>query len=386
MKKKLARFAVIPLAILIVVAASSALSQISCYNSAAFGENTDSPLKGSAENLKAWDIQKVFRKVNDLYNDRVVSISTEQTVKVQPNPFFDDPFFNQFFGNQYRGGRQAPQYQKRRGLGSGFIISKDGFVCTNQHVIKNVDKVTVKVNDKSYEAEIVGFDERTDLALLKIKSREKFSPVFIGDSDKVSVGDWAIAIGNPFGLDKTFTVGVISATARRDVDLMGDSQSHLQTDASINPGNSGGPLINIDGEVIGINRMIYSNSGGYMGIGFAIPINHAKIVLEELKQHKKVRRGFIGVQIVPFTEEYAKEIGLRTNEGALVGAVVPNGPADKSGMIVGDVITKINETDIKGFSDLIQEVEKAGIGKTLKMKVWRNKADVNLFVTVKERD
>ena len=357
-----------------------------CYHgSPAFGENADSPLKGSAENIKAWDIQKVFRKVNELYNDRVVSISTEQTVKVQQHPFFDDPFFNQFFGNQYRGQR-APQYQKRRGLGSGFIISKDGFVCTNQHVIKGVDKVTVKVNEKSYEAEIVGYDERTDLALLKIKSREKFTPVFIGDSDKVSVGDWAIAIGNPFGLDKTFTVGVISATARRDVDMMGGSQSHIQTDASINPGNSGGPLINIDGEVIGINRMIYSNSGGYMGIGFAIPINQAKIVLEQLKEHKKVRRGFIGVQIVPFTEEYAKEIGLATNEGALVGAVVPNGPADKAGMAVGDVITKINDRDIKGFSDLIGEVEKAGIGKTLKMKVWRNKADVNLFVTVKERD
>ncbi len=385
MKTKRARFAAVTLAILLAVVATSAMTQISCYNSVAFGENADSLLKGSAENIKAWDIQKVFRKVNELYNDRVVSISTEQTVKVQQHPFFDDPFFNQFFGNQFRG-QQAPRYQKRRGLGSGFIISKDGFVCTNQHVIKGVDKVTVKVNEKSYEAEIVGYDERTDLALLKIKSREKFTPVFIGDSDKVSVGDWAIAIGNPFGLDKTFTVGVISATARRDVDMMGGSQSHIQTDASINPGNSGGPLINIDGEVIGINRMIYSNSGGYMGIGFAIPMNQAKIVLEQLKEHKKVRRGFIGVQIVPFTEEYAKEIGLATNEGALVGAVVPNGPADKAGMAVGDVITKINDRDIKGFSDLIGEVEKAGIGKTLKMKVWRNKADVNLFVTVKERD
>lgn len=381
------RYHLVNLLVLAPILVVSLGIQPACYSgSPVFGENADSPLKGSAENLKAWDIQKVFRKVNELYNDRVVSISTEQTVKVQQHPFFDDPFFNQFFGGQFRGGQQAPQYQKRRGLGSGFIISKDGYVCTNQHVIKNVDRVTVKVNDKSYEADIVGSDERTDLALLKIKSREKFIPVFIGDSDKVSVGDWAIAIGNPFGLDKTFTVGVISAIARRDVDLMGGSQSHLQTDASINPGNSGGPLINIDGEVIGINRMIYSNSGGYMGIGFAIPINHAKIVLEQLKQHKKVRRGFIGVQIVPFTEEYAKEIGLAKNEGALVGAVVPNSPADKSGMQVGDVITKMNDRDIRGFSDLIQEVEKTEIGKTLRTVVWRNKTNMSLFITVKERE
>ena len=381
------RYPAVHALVMVSILALSLSIQPACYQgSPVFGENADSPLKGSAENIKAWDIQKVFRKVNELYNDRVVAISTEQTVKVQQHPFFDDPFFNQFFGGQFRGGRQAPQYQKRRGLGSGFIISKDGYVCTNQHVIKNVDKVTVKVNDKSYDAEIVGFDERTDLALLKIKSREKFTPVFIGDSDKVSVGDWAIAIGNPFGLDKTFTVGVISAIARRDVDLMGGSQSHLQTDASINPGNSGGPLINIDGEVIGINRMIYSNSGGYMGIGFAIPINHAKIVLEQLKQHKKVRRGFIGVQVVPFTEEYAKEIGLAKNEGALVGAVVPNSPADKSGMQVGDVITKMNDRDIRGFDDLIQEVEKTEIGKTLRTVVWRNKTNMSLFITVKERE
>ncbi len=353
------------------------------FGNEAFGQAGDSPLKGSAENAKAWEIQKVFRKIAELYNDRVVFISTEQTVKIQPHPFFDDPFFNQFFGMPYRG---RPRTQKRRGLGSGFIISKDGYVCTNHHVIQNVDKVTVKVLDKVYDADVVGSDERTDLALLKIKSKDKFSPVFIGDSDKVSVGDWAIAIGNPFGLDKTFTVGVVSAVARKDVDMMGGSQSHIQTDASINPGNSGGPLINIDGEVIGINRMIYSNSGGYMGIGFAIPINQAKIVLEQLKRHKKVRRGFIGVQIVPFTEEYAKEIGLPKNEGALVGAVVPGSPADKGGIQVGDVIQKINNTTIKDFSDLLGEVEKASINSTLKILVWRDKSNVNLFVTVKERE
>ncbi|MCX7680284.1 MAG: trypsin-like peptidase domain-containing protein [Spirochaetes bacterium] len=358
--------------------------QTSCeYSKEAFGQGAESPLKGSAENIKAWEIQKVFRKIAELYHDRVVFISTEQTVKIQPHPFFDDPFFNQFFGIPYQ---NRPRTHKRRGLGSGFIISRDGYVCTNHHVIQNVDKVTVKVLDKVYDAEVIGSDERTDIALLKIKSNNKFNPVFFGDSDKVNVGDWAIAIGNPFGLDKTFTVGVISAVARKDVDMMGGSQSHIQTDASINPGNSGGPLINIDGEVIGINRMIYSSSGGYMGIGFAIPINQAKIILEQLKAHKKVRRGFIGVQIVPFTEEYAKEIGLPKNEGALVGAVVPGSPADKGGIQVGDVIVKVNNTPIKEFSDLLQEVEKAPINSTLKVQVWRDKTTVNLFITVKERE
>ena len=379
----------LPILILPIILLGIMVTQSSCYQqSVVLGETADSPIKGSAENLKAWEIQKVFRKINDLYNDRVVFISTEQTVKVRPHPFFDDPFFNQFFGGPFGGQprQRAPQTQKRRGLGTGVVLSKDGYVCTNHHVIKDVDKITVKVNEKSYNAEIVGFDERTDLALLKITSREKFSPVFLGDSDQVRVGDWAIAIGNPFGLDKTFTVGVVSAIARTDVDLMGGSQSHIQTDASINPGNSGGPLINIDGEVIGINRMIYSNSGGYMGIGFAIPINQAKMVLEQLKEYKKVRRGYIGVQIVPFTEDYAKDIGLKSNEGALVGAVIPDSPADKSGMIVGDVITKVNDEQINGFPDLIKEVEKTPIGKTLRMIVWRNKADVSLLVTVKERD
>ncbi len=349
-----------------------------------FGSDSESPLKGSPDAAKAWEIQKTFRTISDLYNERVVSISTEQEVKLPQNPFFDDPFFNEFFGIPYQK-RNQPRVQKRRGLGTGFILSADGYVCTNHHVVQNVDKVTVKVNGKSYEAKIIGSDERTDIALLKIHGRDKFKPVFLGNSDNVRVGDWAIAIGNPFGLDKTFTVGVVSATGRKDLDLMGGSQTHIQTDASINPGNSGGPLINIDGEVIGINRMIYSNSGGYMGIGFAIPINQAKIVLSQIKEHKKVRRGYIGVQIVPFTEEYARQIGLSKNEGALIGAIVPRSPAEKGGLEVGDVIQKADAADIKDYNDLIQSIEKAEIGKTIRFEVWRNRSKLSLFITVEER-
>jgi serine protease Do len=358
------------------------LQQTSCRESDAdlFGDIVESPLKKDSK-AKAKNIQNTFREIYKLYSDRVVFISTEQTVKMPQHPFFDDPFFREFF----RGQKPRSRTQKRTGLGTGFILSADGYISTNHHVIARVDKILVKINNKSYTAKIVGSDERTDIALLKINPDEKLKPVFLGNSDEVMVGDWAIAIGNPFGLDKTFTVGVISATGRKDVDLMGGSQSHIQTDASINPGNSGGPLINIDGEVIGINRMIYSRTGGNLGIGFAIPINKVKFVLAQLKKHKKVKRGFLGVQIVPLSEEYAQEIGLKDNEGALVGAIVDESPAQKGGIMVGDVILAVKDKKIKNYVDLVEVVEKTKIGKTLKVVVWRKKSRLNLFVTVAER-
>ncbi len=349
-------------------------------NATTFGAGDRSPLKNSKEIADAVQVQQAYREIYTLYQDRVVFISTEQTVKMPSHPFFNDPFFREFFGN-----RPVPKERKRQGLGSGFIISEDGYVCTNHHVVANVDSVKVKIDGDSYDAEIIGSDQKTDIALLKIKSRKKFNPVYLGDSDTVQVGDWAIAIGNPFGLDKTFTTGVISAIGRKDLDLMGGYQSFIQTDASINPGNSGGPLINIYGEVIGINRMIYSRSGGYMGIGFAIPINRAKTVLAQLQKHGKIKRGYMGVQIVPFTEEYAEKIGMKTNEGALVGGIVGGSPAEKGGVKVGDVITHVNGRKIEDFGDLVELVDKTPIGKTLKVRVWRNKQAVNLFITIKER-
>ncbi len=348
------------------------------------GATNESPLKSKGDTAKANEIQNTFREIYKLYSDRVVFISTEQTVKTPTHPFFNDPFFRDFFGQRGQRGKR-PQTQKRTGLGTGFLLSEDGYICTNHHVVANVDKVTIKLNDKSYDAKVVGSDERTDLALLKIERKEKFKGVYLGDSDKVRVGDWAIAIGNPFGLDKTFTVGVVSATGRNDIDFMGGSESHIQTDASINPGNSGGPLINIYGEVIGINRMIYSRTGGNIGIGFAIPINTAKSVLDQLKKHKKVKRGYIGVQIVPLTEEYAKELGLKVSDGALVGGIMSDSPAAKGGVLVGDVILKVDNNDIKNFKDLVNTVSKTKIGKTLKIMVFRKKNKLNLFITVSER-
>ncbi len=347
-----------------------------------FGASGESPLKSGGAVAEAVRVQDAFRKVFDLNKNKVVYISTEQTVKMRQNPFFNDPFFREFFGNPGQGQLRT---QKRTGLGTGFILSADGYICTNYHVVNGVDKVKVKIDSTLYDATVVGSDERTDLALLKINPKEKLEPVFLGDSSTVKVGDWAIAIGNPFGLDRTFTVGVVSAVGRRDLDLMGGSQTHIQTDASINPGNSGGPLLNIYGEVIGINRMIYSQTGGNIGIGFAIPANTARAVLEQLKTHKKIKRGYIGVQIVPLTEEYARELGLPNNEGALVGQVVGDGPADKGGLQVGDVIMKAGDATVKDFGDLVGTVEKMPIGKTIQLTVWRKKTKINLFVTVGER-
>lgn len=352
-----------------------------CKNKDSFGSSGPSPLRSDSSVADAVKVQDIFKKIYDINKNSVVFISTEQTVKMPQNPFFNDPFFRDFFGPEMK----QQKTQKRTGLGTGFIISEDGYICTNYHVVAGVDKVKVKVDKTSYDAVVTGYDERTDLALIKIDAKDKLTPVYFGNSDTINVGDWAIAIGNPFGLDKTFTVGIISSAARRDLDLMGDSQTQIQTDASINPGNSGGPLLNIYGEVIGVNRMIYSQSGGNIGIGFAIPVNTAKNVLEQLKHHKKIKRGFIGVQIVPLTEEYASELGLKDNSGALVGQVTDGGPADKGGVNTGDVILTVNGKEIKNFADLISEVENTSIGKTLKIEVWRNKTKIALFITVGER-
>lgn len=365
----------------LLIAAGVILNQFSCKKNpeggTLFGNSQQSPLKSDASSTKAFEIQGSFAKIFELNKDRVVYITTEQFVKVR-NPFFDDPIMREFFGDQ-RGGN-SQRVQKRTGLGTGFVLSEDGYICTNHHVIAGVDNVNININGKNYKAVIVGSDERTDIGLLKINSGDKFKPVYFGDSDLVKVGDWAIAIGNPFGLDKTFTVGVISATARQDVDFAG--ASHLQTDASINPGNSGGPLINIYGEVIGINRMIYSKSGGYMGIGFAIPINSARNILEQLKKNKSVKRGYIGVSL---NGEYNLSAPERAEAGAFVQEVLPDSPAAKGGLQPGDIITKIDGSTVKNFRDLINTVSQKPIGSKVKLTVTRGGKEINLFLTIEDR-
>jgi serine protease Do len=337
----------------------------------------ESPIKEKNKNRTVYELQDTFREIYELYKDSVVFISTEKTVRIE-NPFYNDPFLRRFFDIP-----NLPDTQKQRGLGTGFIISSDGYICTNHHVVAGMDVVKVKINGKEYNAKIVGSDKFVDIALLKIDGVRDLKPVYFGDSDKVRIGDWAIAIGNPFGLDRTFTVGVISAVARKDVDQMGNS--HLQTDASINPGNSGGPLINIDGEVIGVNRMIYSQTGGNLGIGFAIPINTAKYVLEELKKHGRVKRGYIGIHIAPITQEIAQELKIQDKKGIVVIGIMEGSPAAKAGLRIGDVILEANGKEINEPDELIRIVNETPIGKGIKLKIHRGKSTLEVLVIIAER-
>jgi len=349
------------------------LSFISCdkEENESFQYNSDKKVVQTSDvKIKAHQIQGAFGQVYQFYKDRVVFITTEKYVRVRKL------YYNFFKPSEV-------QYQKKTGLGTGFIISKDGYICTNHHVIAGADKVLIKINEKTYEAKVVGSDQRTDIALLKVENKEKLKSVIFGDSDFVNVGDWAIAIGNPFGLEKTFTVGVISAKGRKDVDLLGGA--HIQTDASINPGNSGGPLININGEVIGINRMIYSKSGGYMGIGFAIPVNTAQHVLNQLKRFGKVKRGFIGIVLAQVTEEYIKSLGWLQESGVLIGEVLKNGPAELAGLKINDLIVEVNHVKIKNYKDLLNIISNFKIGKKLAVIVWRDGKKVKLYIKVLER-
>lgn len=311
----------------------------------------------------------------------VVNISTEKTVETSGNqglqeffrnhprgtPF--DDFFDQF--DQFFGKQGEPQQRKERSLGSGFIISADGYVVTNNHVIEKADIIRVNIengdNDsQSFEAKLVGADPETDLALLKIDAKRDLPFIGFGNSDALDVGEWVMAIGNPFGLDHTVTAGIISAKGRNI--RSGPFDNYIQTDASINPGNSGGPLINDEGEVIGINTAIIARG---QGIGFAIPSNMAKRIIEQLKTEKKVRRGWIGVNIANLDENTVKALGLKDAKGAFVAGVIPGQPAEKSGMRAGDVITKVNGDTITSSSELINAIADLPPGETARLTIIR---------------
>ncbi len=340
-----------------------------------------SPLKGRLRNDAIYKTQSNFHKIYKIYKDKVVYISTEKDVSAAPDPFLEDPFLRRFFAP-----RSGPRSGTRRlsGLGTGFIISSDGYICTNHHVVAEVDRVQVRIQDKEYPAKVIGTDQLTDVALLKVEGVNNLDPVYFGNSSRVQVGDWAIAIGNPFGLDRTFTVGVVSAV-RKDIDELGNA--YIQTDASINQGNSGGPLLNLDGEVIGINRLIISNSpsGGSLGIGFAIPINTVRDVLEQLKNNGRVQRGFIGVQLTPLSKVFAKELAVPQRKGALIGGVLSNSPAAKAGIKPRDVILQVDKVRVKNPRDLVIAVSRIPVGATRPFVIWRDKQRLNLFVTVGER-
>jgi Do/DeqQ family serine protease len=318
--------------------------------------------------------QKAFSAVAKKVTPSVVNISTISRKKVI-QPFFEmNPFFEDFFG--------APQTRRDKSLGSGFIISRDGYIVTNDHVVRDAESVQVKLsNDKIYDAKVVGGDQKTDIAVIKINVAD-LPVAVLGDSEKLEVGQWAIAIGNPFGLERSMTVGVISATGRSNMGIE-TYENFIQTDASINPGNSGGPLLNIHGEVIGINTAIVAAG---QGIGFAIPIAMAKPVFTQIMQKGSVSRGYMGVTIQPVTEELASSFGLKQARGALVNDVLKNGPAGKAGIRQGDVITSFNGTEVKDPSHLQRLVAEQGVGKTARVTVFRDGKSLELSMTLSNAD
>ena len=333
-----------------------------------------------------------FRDLAKNSSPAVVNISTErEREQMTPGQFFGnimpgspfEEFFNQF--DQFFGGRGSPMPRKERSLGSGFIISSDGYIVTNNHVVEKSDKINVNLQGEdgkanSYDAVIVGTDPDTDLALIKIEPKTDLPVLNFGDSDKLEVGEWVIAIGNPFGLDHSVTAGIISAKGRNI--QAGPFDSFLQTDASINPGNSGGPLINQDGEVIGINTAIIASG---QGIGFAIPSNMAKTVIEQLRTNKHVSRGWIGVKIQSVDENTAKAMGLDSSKGALVGEVFADGPAEKAGLKTGDIILSVNSDEVKDSSDLLQKIASMAPGEKINLTLWRNGKVITSNLTLGER-
>ena len=325
----------------------------------------------------------------DLYERNgpaVVSIDVTQKsrrARGMPELSEDDPFYEFFrrFGQvpPRRGQEREPEPQA---VGSGFVIGSDGHVLTNAHVVDGADEVTVRLSDKrEFKAKVLGTDKRTDIALLKIEARD-LPKVTIGDPEKLKVGEWVVAIGKPFGLENTMTAGIVSAKGR---DLPQENLvPFIQTDVAINPGNSGGPLFNMKGEVVGINSLIYSRTGGYMGLAFAIPIDVAMNTVTQLKEKGRVTRGRIGVQIQPVTKEDAEAFGLGAPRGALVNGVEKDGPAAKAGVEVGDIIVKADGRDVKSSQELPRIITAIRPGNKIGLTVWRKNAQKELTVTVAE--
>ena len=335
---------------------------------------------GSVNFLNAKPIPDSFADLAEKLMPSVVNISTTQTIKTKSNqlPFQFPP--GSPFEEMFKDFNQ-PTERKASSLGSGFIINKNGTIVTNNHVINNAEDIVVKVGNKEYKAKVLGADPYSDLAVLKIDTNEKFIPVKFGDSDKARVGDWVVAIGNPFGLGGTVTSGIISAR-NRDINLT-RYDDFIQTDASINQGNSGGPLFNLKGDVIGINTAIIApGQSGSIGIGFAIPANAASNVITQLIKYGETKRGWLGVRIQQITKEIADVEKLKNTEGALVASVGEKSPAAKAGLKAGDIILKFDGKKIDTMRALPKLVSNTEVGKTVELEIWRNKKLITKKLTL----
>jgi len=346
-----------------------------------------SVVQTSSPSATADALQAAFVTVAERVRPAVVNIGTVQVAHsrrtpIIPGPGTDDPFFKDFFDQFF--GRRGPgprEEFRQPGLGSGVIIDNRGFVLTNFHVIRGADSVTVKLpSNQEFQGRIVGTDTKTDLAIIRFQPAGELRVATLGDSDRLRVGEWAIAIGNPFGLDQTVTVGVISATGRSEVGIA-TYENFIQTDASINPGNSGGPLINLRGEVIGINTAIVATG---QGIGFAIPANMAKRVTSQLIDRGKVTRGWIGVSLQPLTTELAQSLGLDSARGAIVARVHPGSPADSAGVQPNDVIVKFGPTMVDDYHHLQRLSSDAEPGSSVPLEVVRKRNRRTLTLTIAE--
>ena len=334
---------------------------------------------GLSANSNSQNAPSSFADLSEKLMPSVVNISTKQTVVTNSNPFpfqfppgspFEDMFKE--FG--------APQERQSAALGSGFIIDEKGIVVTNNHVIQDAEDIIIRVNgDKEYKAKVIGSDPLSDIAVLQLDTKEKFKPVKFGDSDKARIGDWVIAIGNPFGLGGTVTSGIISAR-NRSIGLT-RYEDYIQTDASINSGNSGGPLFDMNGDVIGINTAILGRSGS-IGIGFSIPANSAKIVIDQLIEFGETKRGWLGVRIQDVTKEIADVEKLDEPRGALVASVAQNSPSDKAGVKAGDIILEFDGQRIQEMKELPIIVARTKVGKKVNVKIWRNKNEILKTITL----
>jgi serine protease Do len=338
--------------------------------------------------------KNMFADVAEEVIPTVVSITSTKIDTV----VYQDPFSQFFWGSPFEDFFGSPRQQRRRpqeqhipksGFGSGVIVSSDGYILTNYHVVGEADEIMVRMADeREFEATIVGIDSLSDVAVIKITEKVGDLPVaYLGDSDKLRPGDWSMAVGNPFNLSSTVTVGIVSAVGRSSVGV-GTTQyrNFIQTDAAINPGNSGGALVNMDGELVGINTMIYTRSGGYMGIGFAIPINMAKWIMEELIYHGEVQRGWLGVQIRDLGGDMSEALGVGDRKGVLIDDVFQGQPADKAGMQVGDVVLSIDGVRTENANELMNTVASIKPGKTVPVEIIRNGKKNTLKVELAKRD
>ena len=316
------------------------------------------------------NLETLFRSAAESVSPAVVFISTEKTIRVTTPGLPRDPMLERFFGPHSYGPRER-EY-KQSGLGSGIILDGEGYILTNNHVVAEADELKVKLLDgRTFDAKPVGADPATDLAVIKLEGEPGELPVApLGDSDELDVGEWVVAIGNPFGFSHTVSAGIVSAKGR--VLGMSDYEDLIQTDAAINPGNSGGPLVNLNGQVVGINNTIFSRTGGYQGIGFAIPINMAKGILDELKAGKKVERGFLGIYGQDLNPEIATQFGYEGEGGTLVNEVAPDAPAAKAGLEAGDIITHWRGALVKDWAHLRQMVADTEPGEKAQATIWRD--------------